>query len=168
MSMNQYTLLAVIAVALTSALYKAVSLYVTSRQAKTRFATAPYIKGKLELGPADLCFPVRYAGSAHFNNPFTFLPWEGQGALVLNDTDYTYFGQSQSGHDLQLEFDRNNCLLVYIDKVLLRDGGLSWFSLEADDGVRHYFCTNGKVPDLTSTFSTTALYEKMTEKYSNL
>ena len=168
MSMNQYTLLIIVTLALFFVAYKAASLYLARRQSKSGFPTAAFIKGKVELGPADLCFPVRYAGSAHFANPFTFLPWEGKGALVLDDSDYNYYGQNHNGEEVELKFDRNNCLLVYIDKILLRDGGLSWFSLEGDDGVRHYFCTNGKVPDLTSTFSTTALYEKMTEKYSNL
>lgn len=148
--------------------FKVISLLVTSRKRKQDISTKDFLVGKITLGPADLCFPVRYASAAHFSNPLTFLPWEAQGALVLNDDHFCYFGKASNGKEQQLKFDRNNCLLIYIEKKPLRDSGLSWFSLEDEDGALHYFCTQRKIPNFTKTFGTTALYEKMTERYSNL
>lgn len=173
MSVNNLIFYLLIAGVVVGVLAKALSLFVTAKRRAQKIATSEIVKGKVQLGPADLCVPVRYASAAFFRRFFNFIPWETTGVLVVSDSEFLFCPQvvNNQHQPSVLRFPRDNCLVVYVERRWIRDGGLSWFYLEVEDpksgeNIRHYFSTEGSLPNMTSEFGTTALYEKMTEQYS--
>lgn len=167
MSGDSVVLYSLIAVLVGLLVFKGVSLLVTALHHKEPIDTKQILGETFRLSPADLCFPVRYASERHFQRPFTLYPWETVGALVVTDSEFIFVGKPVSGQRFRSSFKRDNCLVVYVERRQFRDGGLSWFYLENEAGERHYFCTDGTLPEMTTEFGTTALYEKITERYSN-
>ena len=123
------------------------------------------------INPGDVCYPVRYCTGRRFRRPLRLVPWDAVGVFVVNDAQFRFLGKTTRGDSLRLAFPRNDSFISYVEKMFWRDGGLSWFSIEAH-GKKFFFSSEGTLPNLsptsTMTFSTTGIYEKMTERFSNL
>ncbi len=121
--------------------------------------------GKL-VEPGMSCYPVRYGTASHHRRLFRLLPWEAIGVLLVSDSEFKFLGRKLNGDAISFILPRNDSFMSYIEKKFIRDGGLSWFTIESAQDC-HYFTTEGKLPSLSSQFSTTGLYEQLTQAYSD-
>ena len=150
---------------------RVLSLVLTSAKRRKEIPVEQFTCNGHEIDPNDRAYPVRYSSSDHQRQFFKLIPWEAIGALVVTDEEFVFLGCSHSGDSIHYRWPRNDSFVSYIQCSKIRDGGLSWFTIE-QGGERHFFNTDATMPNLnqnssTGQFSTTGLYEKITDRYYN-
>lgn len=109
-------------------------------------------------------FPVRYASELRFRAFFKIFPWEGAGIIVLVPGSVLFFGQTNSGSPVMLQFAPGNSTLTWLGKAPFPNGAVSWFYFETP-AVKHYFSSETGILIFGSHKSTKAIYDEAAQSF---
>ncbi len=81
---------------------------------------------------------IKYTSQWRFGRFWKIFPWEAYGLLRVQDEQILFSGESISGDDVTLVFDKELCTVKFIGRNFWHGGSASWVRISEDEG-SHYF-----------------------------
>jgi hypothetical protein len=108
-----------------------------------------------------LWFPVRYCSAGRFKKFLQFFPWEATGILFISNSQIIFFSSYLLWKNLQFEIPKEKTQINLIGKKILKNGFLSWISINSSTQTYYFTSETGITYLFKSAKTTKEMHEKI-------